>query len=1098
MLQSKSLSAHKLLLTILGLLMVTSFSLPALAQTTGSILGRVADPSGAVIPNATVRVTNMQTQAERTTTTDTSGNYRFTLLPVGRYRVTAEAPGFVRSQLPDVLVDVEQHVRVDVGMTIGNLKQEVVVSSEVPQVDTTTATLGKVVEERRIADLPLNGRNFLELGDLQAGVTPPTPGIDVIGSGTNKIPGGTDVLFSVNGIRYNANNFLLDGVNNVEPITGAAMIVPSPDSLQEFRILTNLYDAQYGRAGGSVVTILTKSGTNQFHGSAYDFLRNDFLDARNYFAPHVPKLRQNQFGATLGGPIIKNKTFFFASYEGFRQSHGIATTATVPTLAERAGNFNASAVKPFNPFTKAPFPNNTLPSLNSIGQAILNLYPQPNLGSNQWSGAPVGSNNADQFLGKIDHSMLGGKNNLSGRYALSQANLTQPVNFFTVGSAFTQVPGFANADVSRFQNVSLSDTHVISQRTVNEFRVSYQRARVQAGQPKNPADRSSVGFTFPISGTPVSALPAISLSGFSGLGYPLSSSRKTNMYEFLDNISWTLGNHNLRFGGDVRHTLIYSNFPSLAWGGYFFVGAFSGNAVADVLLGVPFGFIQAGGRPDKTLTNTSEYFYGQDSWRISQRFTATFGLRYELVPGYSEKNNLLLTFVPGVKSVQSPTLPVGLVRPGDPGVPDTVYNTDKHMFAPRIGIAWDPTGGGKSSVRAGYGIFWDEDSLVHEYSVQQPPDFQPILFPIFPTITPTPFGPPGTMADPFGGHSPFTAPVNFPLPVAPGVSATWTDPNFRPAYIQQWNLTVQRQITPSLALEAAYVGTKGTHLQGVVEPNQAVFTPTATSGNVNSRRPIPNLGETFQVSSIFNSNYNAFQLTATQRLWRGLSFQASYTWSKSLDYQSAPNSFYTIPGQPRVPQDSTNLKAEYGPSAFDIPHRFVVSYLYELPFFRGSSGFVKSLFGNWRLTGIMAAQSGTPFTVLDSSNPDLGGGSTIRDRVNVVADPFSGTCSNGAPTRTPQCWVNPSAFKRLVPPALGNERRNMLRSGSIFNWDMGLEKEIPIHERQRLELRWEVFNIFNHANFAVPITDFASPNFGKVQGTSTPEREMQLALKFIF
>jgi hypothetical protein len=299
-------------------------------------------------------------------------------------------------------------------------------------------------------------------------------------------------------------------------------------------------------------------------------------------------------------------------------------------------------------------------------------------------------------------------------------------------------------------------------------------------------------------------------------------------------------------------------------------------------------------------------------------------------------------------------------------------------------------------------------------------------------------------------------------------------------------------------LEAAYVGTKGTHLQGTIGANQAVWSPTATSSNANARRPDPQLGETFEVVPIYSSNYNGLQLTATQRLSRGLTFQASYTWSKSLDYGSAPNSFYTIPGQPRVPQDSTNIKDEYGPSAFDIRNRFVASFVYELPFMKNASGFAHHVLGGWRLSGIVTAQSGTPFTILDSSNPDLGGGSTTRDRVNIVADPYSGTCPNGFPVGSAQCWVNKSAFQRIVMPNLGNEGRNSLTSASIFNMDTGLSKLFPVTERDRFEFRWEVFNIFNHTNLGVPITDFSSPNLGQVQSTATSERLMQFALKFTF
>ena len=437
---------RSLMVVTLVLILVGAFQVQA--QTTGTIYGTISDPNGAAIGGATVTVSSQERNLKRTATTSAEGAYTFTVLPVGKYTLTAESAGFKPIEQKDIDLQVETDLRVDFRMELGQVTERVIVTSEISQVDTVSSTLGKVVEEKRIVDLPLNGRNFLELGPLQAGVTPPIPGIDVVGSGTNNTPGGTRFNFVVNGMRITSNNHLLDGVNNVEPITGSAMIVPSPDALHEFRILTNSYSAEFGRAGGSIVTVLTKSGTNDFHGSLYEFLRNDVFDARNFFAPAVPALKQHQFGGTIGGPILKARTFFFFGYEGFRQRKGIPVSAPVPSLLERQGIFptvvNGTPVFIRDPFAGLPcnaldqrgcFPGNIIPPqrFNSISNNIINtlkLWPEPNVGTNFWSAAPGGSNDRDQFIARIDHTLLEGKNTLTGRYVFDEGTRFVPLGHF--------------------------------------------------------------------------------------------------------------------------------------------------------------------------------------------------------------------------------------------------------------------------------------------------------------------------------------------------------------------------------------------------------------------------------------------------------------------------------------------------------------------------------------------------------------------------------------------------------------------------------------------------------------------------------------------
>ncbi len=598
-------------------------------QTTGEIYGTVTDISGAAIPGADVEALNSETNLTRTTFTDGQGGYRFTLLPVGTYSVSVTLEGFAPTRQEGVEVHATEAAPANLVLEVGQVTQEVVVSAALtPQVDITTASVGQVVEEQRIVDLPLNGRNFLQLGTLQSGVVAAPMGIQATGSGTDNSPGGTTNQFSVNGMKITSNNHLLDGTNNVEAMTGSAMVVPSPDTIQEFRILTNNYTAEYGRAGGSIVTVVTKSGTNAVNGTLYEFLRNDALDARNFFVPDVPTLKQNQFGGTLGGPIVQDRTFFFFGYEGFRQRKGRATNTLVPSLKLREGDFSdlPEANRPTLPFQAGTrWPNDVIPmeQHDPIARRVLDLWPLPNSGPDNWVATPVGSHDRDQFMIRIDHSSMDGANTLTGRYFIDQGDLRQPNGLFGQSQGFIDAPGFGFSDANRFQNLTLADTHIFGTSVINEFRFAFVRSRINSGKETSEFNNRDFGYTYPTAGDGGHFFPAHAIAPYSGLGYPVrGNDRISRTLQFANNLSVTSGRHAWKFGADVRNYDVFSDFPSTNHGNFNFNDiASTGNPFADFLLGRPSWFLQTAGASVKELFKTDLYLYVHDTIRINPRFT---------------------------------------------------------------------------------------------------------------------------------------------------------------------------------------------------------------------------------------------------------------------------------------------------------------------------------------------------------------------------------------------------------------------------------------------------------------------------------------------
>jgi hypothetical protein len=1260
---------------------------PLLAQGTGGrILGRVSDPSGAVIGHVKVVATNDATGVGRSAESNDSGDYSFPEVPVGDYTLSFELAGFKKGLRHGVSVDLNQVVTLNMVMQIGQAQEVVDVTSEAPLVDTTSTQLGAIMDSRQVANLPLNSRDTYQLLQLQPGVMSTTGSSNSLIYGSDS-PGAV----SVNGGRGRANNFSVNGGDANDLFVNLPTVQPSPDTIQEFRVLTNTFDAEYGRNSGSVINVVTKSGTNQWHGSAYEFFRNKVLNANEYcftgaegLPCEKPQFNQNQFGGTFGGPIKKDRTFFFASYEGRRIRQGIQSpSVTVPSSQETPSPTNVvngqivadfSDVNPATGGSASPFAGvltnssvlssrpgcqaanyavngptatiqdnapygvstitNPLPPIFPSSQIplacmdptavdLLQFVPQAPNDGNLITTVPTQPTRGDQFTVKVDHR-INDKQNLSIYYYFNDQNTTQPFANFELTGA--DVPGFGSIIDERFQQWNISHTWTISNSTVNEARFNYNRESQQTFQhpenteliqnscPPAPSWLTSVtgappcfygdvaGNQFgihPFLGASREGLPSISVAGGFDLGNDSEGElpQTGNSFQWADNLTKVHGDHTFKFGVDVRrqqfNQFLYYNVNGTFdyyGGGPNDVGA--GNLYPNFLLGLPDQFGQ-GSAQVEYVRNTGVYVYGQDSWKIKPNLTLNYGLRWELTTPLADIAKHVQTFRPGQNSTVFPCggpntdctsqSAVGLVVPGDAGIPPGMTQTYYKAFAPRIGIAWTPGNSGKTSIRAGWGLFYNPvEQLVLEQFGAEPP-FGGSTF-----VYETQFNQPFLGQD---GSTTYLNPFNGVLNPTRGSQQDWAtfepillfgdfQPHMRTQYSAQYNFTVERELSRDLKLEVSYVGTQGhrllaTHdvnysnpqtclaLDAIANANPANLTdgfgdqtscaqftedapfvispgtvlPTAlplpyaqnntvlpagttvgangialvglrpysspqcnplTGWNPNSQvftngcpaSGVPVFSSIFAQDTIANSGYNSLQISLDKRFARGLQFTAAYTYSKSIDEASSFEGILNpLPGA-----NNRSL------SLFDARHRFVLSYLWNLPI-RKYEGVAGKLLNDWSVSGITTYQTGFPIRITSESDNELMNSFDFElpGEPNQVA-PFTWQRPQGngnyyfnTPASQTSIFTEAGVFGYV-----GSAPRTICCGPGISETDFALVKLIPVNERMHAEFRAETFNVFNHTQFYNPDGDSTDgAQFGQVTQVKDP-RLMQFGLKFYF
>jgi hypothetical protein len=1040
------------------------------ADPTGTITGTVTDPSGSAVPNAKLVVTSLTTGFSRNTITAADGGFVFPLMPVGRYSLTVEVSGFRRFEQRPVEVRADGSTSVPVALQIGALSDTVTVEAGAEMVETRSGTLANVVGQQKIVELPLNGRNAAALVTLAPGT------IDLNtntarGSGDTQqgatYPGAQSI--SSNGARADGVNYQLDGGSNIDHYTNVNNPFPNPDALEEFSVQTNNYSAETGRASGAVVNVVTRSGTNGLHGTLFEFLRNGSLNARNFFAPTSDKLKRNQFGGSLGGPVIKDKLFFFGTYQG-TQTRNISTgnTTFVLTGPQRAGNFSSVSRQLIDPITKQPFPGNQIPAnrIDPVTAKLLPLIPV--------SFSPDGflvfdrplKEHENQFMGRVDYNFT--SHHLYSRYFYSKLPRD------AVSGAQDLVRGTGGREFFS-QSASVSDTYTATNRLINNLIFSYNYNNGQATSGA-PFSLKSIGVD--IAG-PTPPEINIQVAGYFTLSSGAPGEFKRENFHFADTVHWVRGSHDIAFGGDFLRMKVDLNNSYRQAGRFRFRGSsYSGDPRTDFLLGAVERFMQGGGEYAARRGNLGSLF-AQDSIRVGRGLVLNLGVRWDPFYPYTDELGRTECFVPGLTSQRFPKAPTGYLFAGDTGCPEGGSKAAAANVSPRIGFAYNLGGRSKTIVRGGFGVFYQPPFVEAYNNMVDSAPFSPQI-----QRFGVPFGNPYQgIRNPFPAEFAPTPPpkdAEFEKPVL-GVSYA-TD--WKPARQLSWNLTMEHQLRPDLLVRGGYVGSKGTHLGINNDVNAARYFPGAEDVDADERRPYKDFTQITQNISGGNSIYNSLQLGLDKRFSHGFTVGANYTFARSLDWVS----FLTdLDGINVI--NPFNMRAYRGLSDFDVKHRFVLNYVWQLP---SPSGALRPFLGGWETSGIWNWQSGFPLDIISGDDTSL---TTIgNDQADVVSKP---SLTGGSKADRINKWFTTEAFKIARLGTFGNAGRNILHGPGTFNIDFSAHKNFRITERWSLQYRAEFFNGLNHTNLNNPGSTVSSGGFGRITGAGSP-RIIQMALKLRF
>jgi hypothetical protein len=1080
-------------------------------QETATITGEVRDANGSVVPKATITVTNVETNVSIRSETNDQGLYTVPSLKPGPYSMTVEKAGFKKSVRSGVTLQVNQVARLDVNMQVGELTTAVEIVEAATLMETETSSRGSVIDQKKIVDLPLNGRDYNQLALLSPGVLPGTPRLASV---------NFKGVLNVNGNRTFNNVFLLDGVDNISYSNSfrgenVQLVQPSIEALQEFKIQTNAYSAEFGRSSGAVVNATIKSGTNNIHGSLYEFLRNDVLDANNFFSNALgapkPRRQRNQYGAAVGGPLVKNRTFWFADYEGLREREGVPRTRIVPTAAEKAGLFNTEVVDPFAPGRPA-FGRNAagqwvIPQArwDPVASAIVKLIPDPTVilpnGTPILASTPVTNTRQDQFDARVDHQFASNMT-FFGRYSFVDTNTFRPAPL--LGLAEGSFNDAFGANLNRSQGLAFGLTWTFTPSFVGDFRFGFSRGNYFTFPPNFGVDGpGQIGLkNVPNDPAIAGGVPKINIQGFDAVGRHTSTPQfqTPRSWNPRATFSWNRGAHFLKFGTEFLHVQTKINDLNATIGSLSFQNRFSrrdpnlpgGSAVADLLLGLPTSLALT----SFTVMDQGQdmqFYFIQDDYKVTSRLTLNLGLRYEFATPPREKNNNFANFDPKTGATI-------FAKDGD--IFDrSLIHPDRNNFAPRIGFAYSPTS--RWVIRGAYGIFYT-------HTVRQGREGLLGFNPPFLVDNLIQTNVMGAQAVP--SAAPFRLVNGYPSGLLDPNTLNPTtvlrraqDPNQRTPYIQQYNFGIQYELLKDLLLDVAYVGNKGTKLNGFRNLNQRAVTTNANGSQSAGARPFPTLGDIQWMENRVNSSYHSLQTRLEKRFSAGLTGLISYTWGKALT--QSPDHISTSGGGAgvdvgtfRQPQDGNNLRAERGLAEFDIKHRFVASYIYELPFGRGRrfgndwNAAADLLLGGWQVTGIHALQSGLGLTATLGGATVLNIGGERLARPNLAGDPVLPESQ-----RTLQKWFNTDAFAAFNPSprAFGTAGVGIMRGPGLVNFDFTLAKNFNLTERRYFQFRTELFNAFNRANFGPPNIARDSSGFGQILSAANA-RIIQFGLKFYF